>query len=60
MGRERSPTVDGERRSLPRWDNPTGQLPGAAFRVGLTVALFILQVQLSLSNFCSSSSLFAF
>ena len=35
MNRERSPSVDGERRSRPRWDNPTGQLPGAGVPSGV-------------------------
>ena len=43
MNRERRPSVDGERRSRPRWDNATGQLPGLAFRVGLTVVFMVLQ-----------------
>ena len=40
MNRERSPSVDGERRSRPRWDNPTGQMPGAGVPSGVDGGLY--------------------
>ena len=40
MNRERSPSVDGERRSRPRWDDPTGQLPGAGIPSGVDSGLY--------------------
>ena len=40
MNRERSPSVDGERRSRPRWDDPTGQLPGAGVPSGVDSGLY--------------------
>ena len=32
--------MDGERRSRPRWDNPTGQLPGAGIPSGVDSGLY--------------------
>ena len=40
MNRERSPSVDGERKSRPRWDSPTGQLPGAGVPSGVDSGLY--------------------
>ena len=32
--------MDGERRPRPRWDNPTGQLPGASIPSGVDSGLY--------------------
>ena len=40
MRRERSQSSDRERPHVPRWDNPSGQLPGTGIPSGIDSGLY--------------------